>query len=53
MDRQICRAKPVVLARVREFVSQNPSTMGSKERRLHDDNVSYGNASQTFEASSG
>jgi hypothetical protein len=39
-----------VLARVREFVSQDPSTMGSKERRLQNNDVSYGNASQTFEA---
>ena len=51
MDRQICRAKPVVLARVREFVSQDPSTVGSKERRLQNDNVPNGNASQTVEAS--
>jgi len=53
VDRQICRAKPVVLARVREFVSQDPSTVGSKERRLQNDDVSDGNASQTFEASRG
>jgi len=42
-----------MLARMREFVSQDPSTMGTKERRLQDDDVSYGNASQTFEASGG
>ena len=51
MDRQICRAKPVVLARMREFVSKDPSTVGSKERRLQNDDVSDGNASQAFEAS--
>jgi hypothetical protein len=38
---------------MREFVRQDPSTMGSKERRLQNDDVSYGNTSQTFEASRG
>ena len=51
--RQVRRAKPVVLARMREFVSQDPSTMGSKERRFQNDDVSDGNASQTVEASRG
>ncbi len=51
MDRQICRAKPIVLAGMREFVSQDPSTMGSKERRFQNDDVPDGNASQTLEAS--
>jgi hypothetical protein len=50
VDGQICRAKPIVLARMREFVSQNPSTMGGEERRFQNDDVSDGNASQTFEA---
>src|SRR5215470_217953 len=53
MYRQICWAKPVVLACMRELVSQHPSTVGGKECRLQNDNVPYGNAAQTFEASRG
>ena len=51
MDRQICRAKPIVLARMRELVSQDPSAVGGKESRFQNDDVSDGNASQAFEAS--
>jgi hypothetical protein len=51
--RQICRAKPIVLARMRELVSQDPSTMGGKECRFQNDDMSDGDASQTFEASRG
>jgi hypothetical protein len=38
---------------MREFVSEDPSTVGSKEGRLQNDDVPDGNASQTFEASRG
>src|SRR5262252_6225048 len=51
VHRQICRAKPIVLACMRELVSQQPSTLLSKECRFHNNDVSYGDASEALETS--
>ena len=50
MQRQVGRAQPIVLARVGEFVGQQPGTMAGEKRRFHDNGVADGDGAEAAES---